>query len=173
LFSRRAAPGELRLLFRPQDFADIIPGHGGLTDRMDCQFLMGLFSALYHSTFIRTVSAVTVAQVLETAVAGLEAGELLELYRRLQRYLLEQGLLEWNALGGLPEDAGDASAAAAAAVRPADRGARQRLVRAESAARGVPSGPRVVGAWSRRHRRPAFPPPPPLPPPPPPPPPPP
>lgn len=30
-----------------KDFADIIPGHGGLTDRMDCQILMGMFSYLY------------------------------------------------------------------------------------------------------------------------------
>jgi len=30
-----------------KDFADIIPGHGGITDRMDCQILMGMFAYLY------------------------------------------------------------------------------------------------------------------------------
>lgn len=35
--------------FNIKDFGASIPGHGGLTDRMDCQFLMGLFT--YVSVF--------------------------------------------------------------------------------------------------------------------------
>lgn len=31
-----------------KDFDDFIPGHGGLTDRMDCHILMGLFTLVYH-----------------------------------------------------------------------------------------------------------------------------
>lgn len=30
-----------------KDFGDSIPGHGGMTDRMDCQLLMGTFTYLY------------------------------------------------------------------------------------------------------------------------------
>lgn len=33
--------------FNIKDFGASIPGHGGLTDRMDCQFLMGLFTYVY------------------------------------------------------------------------------------------------------------------------------
>ena len=35
-----------------KDFADTIPGHGGFTDRMDCQLLMGLFTYVWLSQFM-------------------------------------------------------------------------------------------------------------------------
>lgn len=35
-----------------QDFGYFIPGHGGVTDRFDCQVVMGLFTFLYQKTFV-------------------------------------------------------------------------------------------------------------------------
>lgn len=39
-----------------QDFGDSIPGHGGLTDRFDCQLVMGSFAYLYYTTFLKPAS---------------------------------------------------------------------------------------------------------------------
>ncbi|KAG5175872.1 phosphatidate cytidylyltransferase [Tribonema minus] len=49
-----------------KDFDSIIPGHGGVTDRMDCQFITALFVSVYFRTFIRP-HAVTVGSLLAQA----------------------------------------------------------------------------------------------------------
>lgn len=37
----------IKRLFKKKDFGSIIPGHGGVTDRMDCQILMAWFTFYY------------------------------------------------------------------------------------------------------------------------------
>lgn len=39
-----------------QDFGDVIPGHGGMMDRFDCQYLMATFVTVYINTFISDMS---------------------------------------------------------------------------------------------------------------------
>jgi len=77
--------------FNIKDFGDSIPGHGGMTDRMDCQFLMGVFVYVYYSSFIRE-HHVTVGSVLQTIVSGLTIEEQLELINDLKYYLRGQGI---------------------------------------------------------------------------------
>lgn len=82
----------LKRTFKIKDFGDSIPGHGGMTDRMDCQFIMGFFTYIYYHTFI-ALHKVSLGGVMELAITGLTADEQIELVRGMARYLDNQGLL--------------------------------------------------------------------------------
>jgi phosphatidate cytidylyltransferase len=45
-------PWRAQRSFGAQDFAAVIPGHGGITDRFDCQFLMATFTFVYRTSFV-------------------------------------------------------------------------------------------------------------------------
>ncbi|KAH8828014.1 phosphatidate cytidylyltransferase [Flagelloscypha sp. PMI_526] len=77
--------------FDIKDFGHSIPGHGGMTDRMDCQFLMGVFTYVYYSSLIRQLH-VTVGSLLQTIVSGLTTEQQLELVADLKIYLQGQGI---------------------------------------------------------------------------------
>lgn len=81
----------LKRSFKIKDFGDSIPGHGGMTDRMDCQFIMGFFAYLYYHSFIATYE-VKLGTVLEMAIS-LTDDEKIELVRGMGRYLSNQGIV--------------------------------------------------------------------------------
>jgi len=66
-----------------KDFDTFLPGHGGLMDRFDCQFIMATFSYVYHQTFCRSRLPMTVDSIL-TAAALLSEEERRVLLQRLQ-----------------------------------------------------------------------------------------
>lgn len=82
----------LKRSFKIKDFGDSIPGHGGMTDRMDCQFIMGFFAYMYYHTFIAVYKA-SVGSVLELAITRLGHDEQLELVKSMCRYLGNQGVV--------------------------------------------------------------------------------
>lgn len=89
----------LKRTFNIKDFGDSIPGHGGMTDRMDCQFIMGFFAFMYYQSFIAVYKA-SVGSVIETAITGLSAEEQIELVKGLAKHLYNQGevgseVVEW------------------------------------------------------------------------------
>lgn len=81
----------LKRTFKIKDFGHSIPGHGGMTDRMDCQFIMGFFAYIYYHTFI-AVNKVNLGAVMEMAITGLTPDEQAELVRGVGRYLVNQGV---------------------------------------------------------------------------------
>ena len=42
----------LKRAHKIKDFGDLIPGHGGMTDRMDCQIMTGFFTYVYLESFV-------------------------------------------------------------------------------------------------------------------------
>uniref|UniRef100_A0A7N0VE19 Phosphatidate cytidylyltransferase n=1 Tax=Kalanchoe fedtschenkoi TaxID=63787 RepID=A0A7N0VE19_KALFE len=68
--------------FKIKDFGDSIPGHGGMTDRMDCQMVMAVFAYIYHQSFIATQS-VSFDMILDQILMNLSFEEQLALYYKL------------------------------------------------------------------------------------------
>ena len=78
--------------FNIKDFGHSIPGHGGLTDRFDCQFIMGLFSYVYYSSLVRE-SRITVDMVMRVIITQLPLDEQTKLLNELTGFLLKRGKL--------------------------------------------------------------------------------
>ncbi|KAL4435606.1 hypothetical protein ABPG77_002569 [Micractinium sp. CCAP 211/92] len=77
--------------FKIKDFGDSIPGHGGVTDRFDCQVVMAVFSYIYYNNYV-SKSAHSVAAVMSAALK-LAPPQQLEVLERLANVLVGQQVL--------------------------------------------------------------------------------
>ena len=103
--------------FNIKDFGDSIPGHGGMTDRMDCQVVMAAFSYIYYHTYVDR-SVLSMASVLATALK-LTPTDQLELLEHLANALVGEQMLPRDValqIGTHVNGGAGAAAIAAAAV---------------------------------------------------------
>lgn len=77
--------------FKIKDFGHSIPGHGGMTDRMDCQIIMAVFSYIYLTSYVAPTGP-TVGTVLAAAVK-LTPLEQLDLFERMANVLVGSKVL--------------------------------------------------------------------------------
>eukprot|EP00326_Haptolina_ericina_P018155 CAMPEP_0181195858 /NCGR_PEP_ID=MMETSP1096-20121128/15127_1 /TAXON_ID=156174 ORGANISM="Chrysochromulina ericina, Strain CCMP281" /NCGR_SAMPLE_ID=MMETSP1096 /ASSEMBLY_ACC=CAM_ASM_000453 /LENGTH=205 /DNA_ID=CAMNT_0023285521 /DNA_START=351 /DNA_END=968 /DNA_ORIENTATION=- len=81
----------IKRAYKLDDFASIIPGHGGVYDRVDCQLIMGLATSIYFKTFISD-AFLSVPRLLQLA-EGLTAEDQIALYKELGGRLRANRLL--------------------------------------------------------------------------------
>ncbi|XP_077571674.1 phosphatidate cytidylyltransferase 1 [Stigmatopora nigra] len=75
--------------FKIKDFASTIPGHGGIMDRFDCQYLMATFTHVYIASFIRGPNPSKVLQQLMM----LQPEQQVSIFNTLTSHLKDRGLL--------------------------------------------------------------------------------
>lgn len=52
-----------------KDFGQTIPGHGGVTDRFDCQMIMAMFAYVYYWNYVASTE-LTVGDALDVSDSG-------------------------------------------------------------------------------------------------------
>eukprot|EP01147_Barroeca_monosierra_P006398 gene6398-9309_t len=80
----------LKRAFKIKDFDNLIPGHGGATDRFDCQLIMAVFFFVYYQTFIKPIHM----EYVLNSIYSLPVSEQLTVYQHLHQHLVAQDAIQ-------------------------------------------------------------------------------
>jgi phosphatidate cytidylyltransferase len=85
--------------FGIKDYSNMFPGHGGVTDRVDCQLLMSVFTFVYLINFVKVnfSQSADVGKVMAFAYE-LTTVEQIKLLAELQNHLMLKGALAYEAV---------------------------------------------------------------------------
>ncbi|KAF6159187.1 hypothetical protein GIB67_032804 [Kingdonia uniflora] len=75
--------------FKIKDLGDSIPGHGGITDRMNCLMVMAVFTYIYHQSFVG--QNYSVEMILDQVSISTSCYEY-QFYKRLNIYWKKRAL---------------------------------------------------------------------------------
>ncbi|KAG2448266.1 hypothetical protein HYH02_006850 [Chlamydomonas schloesseri] len=91
--------------FHMKDFGDTIPGHGGVTDRFDCQIVMAVFAYSYYWSYI-SKPEVTLGDVLNAATKLNDHDQIL-LVGKMANLLAAEGLIPGSIVDALRQHLGN------------------------------------------------------------------
>ncbi|KYN95710.1 cytidine diphosphate-diacylglycerol synthase [Plasmodium gaboni] len=67
-----------------KDFGKSIPGHGGVTDRFDCQIFIGMFTYIYMKTFVKIKGGIYSYDLLIESIQKLDHKEIIRLFNQIK-----------------------------------------------------------------------------------------